>query len=106
MARKTRRDLKKGAFWRRMLRGRADSRLSIGAWCRKQGVRESAFYWWWTRLAARDATRPAVAPAPTLPPARFASVQVVANMVGDAAASAGDPPVERIIESCIAKGTS
>jgi len=61
MARRRRRDLKKEAFWRRVLRGPADTGLSIRAWCRKQGVRESAFYWWRTRRAPR-------AEAPTFVP--------------------------------------
>ena len=62
MARGTRRDLKKEAFWRRMLRGQADSGLSVRAWCRKHVTRESAFYWWRTQLAQRDAAAPPFVP--------------------------------------------
>jgi len=62
MGRGTRRDLKKEAFWRRMLRGQAGSGLSVRAWCRKHDTRESAFYWWRTQLAQRDAAAPQFVP--------------------------------------------
>ncbi len=62
MARGTRRDLKKEAFWRRVVRGQVGSGLSIRAWCRKHGVQESAFYWWRTRLGRRDAAGPTFVP--------------------------------------------
>ena len=55
MARSTRRDWKKEAFWRRLLRGQAQSGLSVRAWCGRHSVRESAFYWWRTQLARREA---------------------------------------------------
>lgn len=74
MARGTRRDLKKEEFWRRRLGAQADSGLSIRAWCRRHGVQESAFYWWRTRLARRDAAPP-----------HFAPVHVVADPVTEAA---------------------
>ena len=54
MARGRRRDLKKQAFWRRMLRGQAGSGLPGRAWCGKHAVWEFAFYWWRTRLTQRD----------------------------------------------------
>ncbi len=50
-----RRDLKKEAFWRRRLDQQADSGLSVRAWCRKQGLKEAAFYWWRRQLARRKA---------------------------------------------------
>jgi transposase len=62
MARKTRRDLKKEAFWRRMLQGQVRSGLSVRAWCDRHRLRESAFYWWRTQLARRDAAAPPFAP--------------------------------------------
>ena len=62
MARGARRDLKKEAFWRRVVRGQVGSGLSIRAWCRKHGVQESAFYWWRTRLGWRDAAAPTFVP--------------------------------------------
>ena len=62
MARGTRRDLKKEAFWRRMVRGPAQSGLSVRAWCGRHALRESAFYWWRTQLAQRDAAAPQFVP--------------------------------------------
>ena len=62
MARKTRRDLKKEAFWRRMVQGQVRSGLSVRAWCGRRRLRESAFYWWRTQLARRDAEAPPFVP--------------------------------------------
>jgi len=59
--RPTGRDREKEAGWRRMIRGQAGSGVSIRAWCRRHALRESAFYWWRTQLARRDAE--ALAPA-------------------------------------------
>ena len=50
-----RRDSKKEAFWRRTLDQHRDSGLSVRAWCRKQGLKEAAFYWWRRQLARRKA---------------------------------------------------
>lgn len=61
MARKSR-DLKKEAFWRRMVQGQVHSGLSVRAWCGRRRLRESAFYWWRTQLARRDAAAPPFAP--------------------------------------------
>jgi transposase len=51
------RDMKKESFWRRMVREQAVSGLSIRGWCRKHRLKETAFYWWRTQLARRDAQR-------------------------------------------------
>lgn len=58
-----RRDSKKRAFWRRMIRDQARAGLSVRAWCRKQDLSEPAFYWWRRRIA-RVGTDPAT-PAPS-----------------------------------------
>ena len=50
-----RRNLKKEAFWRRAVAGQSRSGLSVKAWCRKQGLSESSFYWWRRELARRTA---------------------------------------------------
>ena len=52
-----RRDLEKEAAWRRRLREQGKSGQSVRAWCRRHGVRETAFYWWRKELARRDAER-------------------------------------------------
>jgi len=57
MARVERRDRNKETFWRRILRRQGRSGLSVRAWCRQHGQRESAFYWWRRELARRDAAR-------------------------------------------------
>ena len=68
-------DRKKEEFWRRRLEAQAGSGLSIRTWCRRHGVQKSAFYWWRTRLAQRDAGAP--------PP--FAPVHIVADTATEAA---------------------
>lgn len=52
-----RRDETKEKFWRRMIRQQAVSRLAVRAWCHRHGYKESAFYWWRTELARRDAAQ-------------------------------------------------
>ena len=58
----SKRDLKKEAFWRRVIRRQPSSGMSVRTWCRKHSVRESSFYWWRTQLARRDASAPALVP--------------------------------------------
>lgn len=48
------RDLQKEAVWRRRLRQQSGSGQSVRAWCRRQGVTESLFYWWRRELARRE----------------------------------------------------
>jgi hypothetical protein len=62
MARGAGRDLKKEEFWRQRLGAQGGSGLSIRGWCRRHGVRESAFYWWRRELGRRDAEASAFAP--------------------------------------------
>ncbi len=42
-------------FWRRMIRGQAESGLSIRSWCRRRRLAEPTFYWWRKELSRRDA---------------------------------------------------
>jgi hypothetical protein len=49
------RDFKKESFWRKLLQAHGRSKLGVRAFCRQQGQRESAFYWWRSELARRDA---------------------------------------------------
>jgi len=58
MAKSKARDLAKEAAWRRRLDRHADSGQSVRAWCRRHGVKETAFHWWRRELARRDAERP------------------------------------------------
>ncbi len=48
------RDRNKEARWRRVVRRQARSGLSVRAWCREHGERESLLYWWRAELARRD----------------------------------------------------
>ncbi len=66
MASGGRRDLSKELFWRRLVRGQATSGLSVRAWCRRHGQRESAFYWWRRELARRDAEQTTLDAPPAL----------------------------------------
>ena len=75
MAKGAPRDWQKEAKWRRWLRAQAESGLSVRAWCRRHGQRESAFYWWRTQVARRDAEAPG-----------FAPVRVIADAADEAAA--------------------
>lgn len=49
---------RKEAHWQRVVRDQSRSGQSIRAWCHSHGHKESAFYWWRTELARRDAARP------------------------------------------------
>jgi hypothetical protein len=51
------RDVQKESAWRRRLGQQARSGQSIRAWCRAQGVTETAFYWWRKELARRAGER-------------------------------------------------
>ena len=66
------RNRKKQSRWRRIVRGQADSGLSVRAYCAQQRVKESAYYWWRAQLARRDAESPPVQAA-------FVPVEVVAE---------------------------
>ena len=63
MAKRGSRDLEKESAWRRMVGEQAGSGLSVRAWCRAHGVKESGFYAWRRELARRDA-EPVPGPRP------------------------------------------
>jgi hypothetical protein len=86
------RDLKKEAFWRRVLGEQGRSGLSIRAWCVRQGVRESSFFWWRRELVKREALRAALAPVrvtsdssghPAPPIGRFLPVHVTSDSLAN-----------------------
>lgn len=54
MAKLERRDVAKEAFWRGALAKFAASGLTIRAFCRREGLSESAFYFWRRELAVRQ----------------------------------------------------
>lgn len=49
---------KKEAGWRKHVSVQAGSGLSVGAYCRRNGLRGHSFYWWRRELARRDAEQP------------------------------------------------
>lgn len=66
-----RRDMAKERFWRGVVQRQAGSGLGVRAFCRQQGLTESAFYAWRRTITERDVTarprsaavRPSNAPA-------------------------------------------
>jgi transposase-like protein len=57
MAQKITRDPQKEALWRQRLTAQAASGLTIAAWCRRNGVSDSLFYFWKRTIAHRGAGR-------------------------------------------------
>jgi transposase-like protein len=59
------RDADKERWWRKAVARQAASRLSVRAFCDREGLAESAFYFWRRTLAQRDAggAKPAFVPA-------------------------------------------
>jgi len=58
MAKHRARDLAKEAAWRKRLARHGKSGQSVRGWCRRHGVKETAFHWWRRELARRDAEQP------------------------------------------------
>ena len=52
-------DPEKEQYWRGLVQGRGRSGQSVREYCRRAGVKESAFYWWRRELARRSETRKA-----------------------------------------------
>lgn len=66
MATAAKRIKRRETTWRRVVAGHAGSGMSIRAYCRKERVKEPAFYWWRAELARRDAAKPAAAFVPVV----------------------------------------
>jgi len=52
-------DPEKERHWRELVRGQQRSGQSVREYCRRAGVKESAFYWWRRELAGRSEARKA-----------------------------------------------
>ena len=50
-------DPKREAFWRRVLRRRAKSGMTVAEFCASEGVTEGAFFHWQREIRRRDAER-------------------------------------------------
>jgi transposase-like protein len=78
-----RRDAGRERLWRSRLKRQAASRLSVRAFCRREGVAEPSFYAWRRTIAERDASRRASRPPASEPPP-FVSVAVTGQPIGTA----------------------
>ncbi len=88
----------KEAYWRRMIARRADSPLSIRAWCLEQGLNEATFHWWRRELARRDAEgKPSVRREAKTRSTAFVPVRVTEDR---------SQPVDPRIEIVLADGRS
>ena len=75
------RDAKKERYWRDIVQRQGQSGDSITAYCRREGVQESAFYWWRRELSRRGVKRAVNEPACNA--ARFLPVKVAVDNKGD-----------------------
>ena len=77
MAKRATRDKHREAYWRKLIRKRERSGLTIRGYCRENNLPESAFYFWRRELERRDGTRgEAEQEQRKRPPARAAFVPV------------------------------
>jgi transposase len=81
-----RRNHQKAQYWRENLRQQERSGLSIRDYCRREGLKETAFYRWRSKLACREKEATTSRPAPEQ--VRFLPVRITAE------ASAEDGGVE------------
>jgi transposase-like protein len=63
------RDPGREAFWRRIVTMREKSGLSVREFCRREKLRESAFYFWRRTIRQRRGTRRGPKPRTSKPPA-------------------------------------
>jgi len=44
-------DSNRQQFWQRVLEARRESGVSVAAFCRREGLSEGAYYYWWRKLS-------------------------------------------------------
>jgi transposase len=76
------RDAHKERHWRDIVKRQERNGESIKAYCRREGVTESAFYWWRRELSRRSVKRATNEPAHNI--ARFLPVKVAEDNKADA----------------------
>jgi hypothetical protein len=76
MAKYERRDKSKEAYWQQKLHEHSQSGLSIRAFCRREKLAETAFYFWRREIARRRVERRSKSPRQD---ALFVPVQVTAS---------------------------
>jgi hypothetical protein len=93
------RDGKREKFWRRMLRGRARSGLTIVEFCASEGLKTTAYQYWQREIKRRDAESPLQVTEPISGPA-LVPVQLVDDGSSTAAVEiiAGNGYVIRVSE--------
>ncbi len=93
MAKGATRDAAKETYWRRMVARKANSQLSIRAWCCGQGLNEATFHGWRRELARRDAEgKPSVRRDAKTRSTLFVPVQVTEDRL-----RAVDPRIEIVL---------
>jgi len=94
------RDSSREAFWRRMLRRRAKSGMTIAEFCASEAVTVSAFYYWQRQIRRRDVAAEAENSDSTGEPT-FLPVQILDDQVAAAPVEivVGDGYVIRVSEA-------
>jgi hypothetical protein len=83
MGRRGDRDVQKERMWRRLVLGQSRSGLSVRAFCEREALKESAFYFWRREIARRDGQAAATpkAPSPRTRAVAGRSTELVARRV-------------------------
>jgi hypothetical protein len=82
MAKGQQRDSVREAQWRQILARHGKSGLSVRAFCRREGLPESAWYAWRRTIQQRDAQRPAFVPVQLQPEAAREDGAIVVELRG------------------------
>lgn len=106
------RDRKGEAFWRKVLRRRERSGLTVAAFCKREQLKQTAYYYWQREILRRDAEQriaadgDSSASAPKFAPVRLvddresSSVEIVApnGLVVRVAEQASSDHVRRVLQ--------
>lgn len=91
------RDANREAFWRRVLRGRARSGMTISEFCASEGLKTTAYHYWQREIKRRDAESQSRDTDPVSEPT-FAAVQLVDDSSASVEIVAGNGYVIRVSE--------
>lgn len=76
-------DPQRRTYWQDVMRRWREGGQSVRAFCRAEGLRESAFYFWRRKLASRG-PRTRRRPEPVLPPPAFLPMKLVSDNPAEA----------------------
>ena len=76
------REARKERYWREIVKRQGQSGGTVREFCRREGVQESAFYWWRRELSRRSVKHAENEPAHNI--ARFLPVKVAENNTANA----------------------